>query len=114
MPRDPLDVEILYNDACPHLAETTREVERAVDALGLPRGEVRVRARRVASEEEARDLGFIGSPTVRVNGRRVEPVGAEARPRWLACREYVTEAGLRPYPSADGIAAALRAERGRG
>ena len=49
----------------------------------------------VADLDAATELRFLGSPTVRVNGRDVEP-GAELRREFvLSCRVYQTEQGVR-------------------
>ncbi len=52
--------------------------------LGLDPGSVVERA--VESDSEARELGFIGSPTVLVDGRDVVDPGD--RPAALTCRLY--------------------------
>ena len=49
--------------------------------------EATVELREVLTDEEAETLRFPGSPTIRVDGRDVDPAGAEARPA-LACRIY--------------------------
>jgi hypothetical protein len=56
-------------------------------------------------------LRFLGSPTVRVDGRDVEP-GADERDEFaLACRVYRTQDGLRGQPDPEWITAALRASQ---
>ena len=47
---------------------------------------------RVLTQEEAQTLGFPGSPTIRVDGRDVDPAGAGARPA-LTCRIYHRRTG---------------------
>jgi hypothetical protein len=52
-------------------------------------------------------MRFLGSPTIRVNGRDVEP-GADDRETFvLACRVYRTEAGISGQPLDAWIRAAL-------
>ena len=63
---------------------------------------------RVASEEDARRRRFLGSPTVRVGGRDVEPEAGERRDFGLKCRLYRTADGLTGLPSDEWILAALR------
>ena len=68
---------------------------RIVDELGL---DARVRRVDVPDAETAVEQRFLGSPTVRVNGRDVEP-GAEQRADYaLCCRVYRTRAGLTGEP----------------
>jgi hypothetical protein len=71
--------------------------------------ELDLETRRIETEGEARQARFLGSPTIRVNGRDIEP-GAEARSDYgLKCRLYRTEAGLVGLPPDELLIAALRA-----
>jgi len=64
----------------------------------------------VPDAETAERLRFLGSPTIRVDGRDVEP-GADARTAYvLACRIYRTEHGLSGVPDERWVTDAL-AER---
>jgi hypothetical protein len=66
-------------------------VERVCRELAI---EPKVRMVDVPDAETAVRLRFLGSPTVRVDGRDVEP-GAEQRDDFmLACRVYRTESGF--------------------
>ncbi|CAN5882511.1 hypothetical protein BH18ACT11_BH18ACT11_11100 [soil metagenome] len=63
----------------------------------------------VLADEEAQDLRFPGSPTIRVDGEDLFPV--PDRPRYaLGCRTYATPEGLKGSPTATMLRAAL-AER---
>jgi hypothetical protein len=86
-------IEVLTFDGCPH-AEATRElVARVVAEL-----EADVVLVDVPDQEAAATHRFLGSPTVRVDGRDVEP-GAERRDDVvLGCRVYRTDAGLSGRP----------------
>ena len=64
-------------------------------AVGLDPDAIDVRE--VSSDAEARREEFIGSPTIRVNGRDVQPLPDE--PIGLACRVYRTGDGrISPLP----------------
>ena len=53
-------------------------------------------------------LRFPGSPTIRVDGRDVDPAGAGARPA-LTCRIYhLPDGRVSPVPSREQLEAALR------
>lgn len=76
--RQRLDIELLYVDlsvctrcqgAEASLEEAISEVGRVLEATGV---EVSVRKIHVRSEEEARELGFFSSPTIRLNGRDIQ------------------------------------------
>ena len=76
-------VEVLVVSGCPGTAVTIARVREATEALGI---ETNLRVVTVDGEEHARALGFVGSPTVRVEGVDVE-VGADL-PIGLSCRLY--------------------------
>jgi hypothetical protein len=65
-----MNVEMLHTEACPHAAEHLPRLRRIVAAAGV-RGPVR--ARFIADADDAQRERFLGSPTVRVDGRDVEP-----------------------------------------
>ena len=88
-------VEILYFDGCPHHHAACELVDRVIGEVG---GEAEVRLVNVADEESARRARFLGSPSIRVNGRDIEP-GADARADYvLSCRLYRTDGGFVGQP----------------
>jgi hypothetical protein len=97
-------VEVLYFEACP---STDAFLPRLRDVLvGVGMGD-RLVLRRVETVDAAEHERFLGSPTVRVNGRDIEP-GAEARTDFgLKCRLYRTETGMRGAPPEEWVLAAL-------
>ncbi|MBO1267565.1 hypothetical protein [Arthrobacter cavernae] len=64
-----------------------------------------VNVREVTSEDEARELGFHGSPSFIAGGRDVFPSNAEPA---VTCRVYPTEHGMAGLPSVDSLRAAVR------
>jgi hypothetical protein len=104
-----MNVELLYFDGCPsheRLLPRLRELVAEVDPA------VEVELRRVETIEEAERERFLGSPTVRVDGRDVDP-GADQRGDFgMKCRVYKTADGLGPLPPDSRITEALtRASR---
>ncbi len=98
-------VEILYFDGCPHARPTIDLTRKVVAEAGV---EADVREVIVANEVDALRLCFLGSPTVRVDGRDVDP-DTEGRDDYgIQCRVYPTEVGLDGLPPATWIRAALR------
>lgn len=78
-------VEILSFAGCPNHAPTADLVREVVHDVAP---QVEVREVEIADDEQAQRLHFLGSPSVRVNGRDVEP-GAEDRTSFqIACRLY--------------------------
>lgn len=97
-------VEILYFEECPNYAGTREVVERVAAELGV---QPKIRMLDVETPEDAERLKFLGSPTVRIDGRDVEP-GAEERVEFVrACRVYRTATGLRGQPEETWVHDAL-------
>ena len=90
------DVEFLWWRGCPSWEEALAELREEMRSIGLDPGSVSVR--HVDTAEEATRAGFVGSPTIRVDGRDVQDLGAE--PTGLTCRVYRLRDG-RPSPLPD-------------
>ncbi|HUB35385.1 MAG TPA: hypothetical protein VL972_01040 [Solirubrobacteraceae bacterium] len=102
-----MPIELLYWDGCPSHSKALAELRAAIRELGLSE-EVLVRA--VRSEPDARRERFVGSPTIRIDGRDIQPTGDE--PYGLTCRVYRRRDGrFSPTPDPADLRDALRAAR---
>ncbi|MDE3025771.1 MAG: hypothetical protein KGI93_09390 [Acidobacteriota bacterium] len=102
-------VEILYFDGCPNHEAARAMVERVSRELGV---HPELRLVNVPDEEAARRLRFLGSPTIRVDGRDIDPGAAERKDYVLSCRVYRTESGFRGQPDERWLRDALQRESG--
>jgi arsenate reductase len=82
MPGRPIQIEVLTFRGCPHADETVSLVQRLAARLS-PQADVR--RIEVETPERASEIGFLGSPSVRVGGRDLEGRTGEGA---LACRTY--------------------------
>ncbi len=98
-------VEILFFDGCPNHESARALVERVSAELGL---EPEIRLVNVRDDEAARRLQFLGSPTIRVDGRDVDPHTEEREDYALSCRVYRTERGFAGQPAESWVRTALR------
>ena len=99
-----MTVQLLYWRGCPSYPEAQRLVEEVLARAGL---DAAVELLEVETDEQAADLRFPGSPTVRVDGRDVDPAGADAPPA-LTCRIYhLPDGRVSPVPTREQIEAAL-------
>jgi len=97
-------VEILYFAGCPGHAAALDVVERVARDAALS---LDVRHVEVADHGAAQALRFLGSPTVRVDGRDVEP-GSEGRQTFaMQCRVYSVNGKLSNAPAREWIERAL-------
>jgi hypothetical protein len=101
-------IEVLYFDGCPNHEALLPHLAELLQTAEVP---ARISQRRIADEDAARRERFLGSPTVRIDGRDVEP-GAEQRDDFgLKCRLYRVPSGLRGEPPDEWVLDALARAR---
>jgi hypothetical protein len=97
-------IELLYWNGCPSYPEAKAMLEDVLERRGI---DAPIGMREVRTDEEAQALHFPGSPTIRVDGRDVDPAGADARPA-LNCRIYhLPDGRVSPVPSREQLEAAV-------
>jgi hypothetical protein len=94
--------ELLYFDGCPSWQTAYDHLKQALAGLGLQED---VRLVHVQTGEQAVDVQFVGSPTIRLNGRDLFP--ANHTDYALGCRVYLTPEGLRGCPTVDMLRDAI-------
>ena len=99
-----MGVRFLYYEECPSHEQALERLREVMAEEGIPR---EVEVVEVETEEQAHELRFVGSPTIRVDGQDIDPPGD---PRYgLTCRAYRLEDDrISPLPSRDMIRHALR------
>jgi hypothetical protein len=99
-----MKIELFYWEGCPSHPEA---LELLQDVLGERGIQAPVELREVRTREEAVELAFPGSPTIRVDGRDVDREGAGSPPS-LTCRVYRFPDGRpSPIPSRQQLEEAL-------
>jgi hypothetical protein len=86
-------IEVLYFDGCPNHAPTVERVKQMAVALGV---QEKVEEIEVTSLDQAQQLHFLGSPTVRVNGVDIDPSARQRTNYGLSCRVYSAVSGVPP------------------
>lgn len=85
-------IEVLYFSGCPNHEPTVELAREVLGNLGMT---AEIREVPVETAEAAETLRFLGSPSVRVNGRDIEPSARELTQFALSCRIY-GDAGVPP------------------
>ena len=80
-----MKVEILYFKGCPNHQPTSERVRAVIQDEGLS---AEVNEIEVPDAAAAEKVGFLGSPTIRVNGVDIEPALRHVRGGSFACRCY--------------------------
>jgi hypothetical protein len=81
-----VNIEVLYVAECPSHPAAVRMVRDVLAAEGVA---TEVQEILVRDEEMARKLKFLGSPTIRVNGRDIAEETRNAQNFALSCRLYL-------------------------
>ena len=97
-----LQIDVLYSKDCQDWETYVQLVDQALQEMGL---EAAYEYWTVESDRQAMDYGFIGSPTIRVNGEDLFPVPGAASGKRL--RSYFTPDGMVGCPTYEMIVEAL-------
>lgn len=99
------EIELLWWEGCPSTERALAELRTALDETGLSRAEISMSE--IGDEDLARERGFVGSPTILVDGEDVAPTGDEEA--GLNCRIYRLRDGkVSPTPDPQDLRDALR------
>jgi hypothetical protein len=105
-----MDVEFLVVPDCLNESVALSVLRSAFDRVGLAGQSARTTV--IANQDQAEERGFVGSPTILIDG--VDPFGVAGQSPAVACRVYVTPAGLSGVPPLGDVISALTAASNRG
>jgi len=97
-------IEIVEREDCPHRGMALVVVERVVDEMGVP---AEIEVVEVDSDSDPEEYRVLGSPTVLVDGRDVDPAPSLSAEYSLDDRIYRTARGPSGWPEAEWIRDAL-------
>jgi hypothetical protein len=101
-------VEVLTFEGCPHAEPALELVKRVIADCGIG---ATVRRVDVPDPDAAAAHRFLGSPSIRVNGRDIEPGVSDERDTYvLSCRVYRSESGRKGEPDERWLRDALHAD----
>ena len=102
----PMLVEVLCIEGCPHRKAALKVLERVLAEFTPDRAACGpVMERTIRTEREAVREHFVGSPTIRVNGADVDPVGAELAENVVGATGFGVQCRLYPGPGQPGVPA---------
>jgi hypothetical protein len=104
-------VQLLWWRGCPSWEEALALVREEMESAGIdPRS---LKVREIRTDDDAEHQGFAGSPTIRIDGRDLEPEGEQ--PIGLSCRVYrLPDGRISPLPGRDLLRDSLRRAIERG
>ncbi len=98
-------IELLYIRDCPNHLPTLEVVEDVLRENALPTDISQIE---INSAEQASRLSFPGSPTVRVEGKDIEPGTTQTLQFGVSCRSYMVNGKRQGVPDREWIRQAVR------
>ena len=98
-----MEIELLYFEGCPDSTVADERLSQALATMG--RDDIVVKRRQVQTTTQADQLGFTGSPSIRVKGR--DPFATGEEQVGLACRVDATPEGLSGSPTVEQLVEVL-------
>ena len=105
-----MKVEVLYFSGCPNHLPAVDRVREILAQEGTAAEMVEVEVKDAAT---AQRVGFLGSPSIRVDGQDVESAVREVRTFGMMCRTYTDGERRAGVPPTEWIRAAVREVKGR-
>jgi len=103
----PIRIDVLVFAGCPHAAAAIQLAHEVASRLGPG---IFVERVEVDTPDRAAELGFLGSPSLRVNGADIE--GKTASAGRLCCRTYQDDSGVPPEWVLEAVVLRALAPRG--
>ena len=105
-----MKIEVLYFDGCPNHKPAIERVRQVLAEEGLSAVILEVN---VSEPAIAQKVGFLGSPSIRVNGLDVERGARRERAYGIMCRTYAVNGQREGLPSRGMLRQAIREENSR-
>ncbi len=100
-----MKIDFLYYEDCPSHDDALERLKKVIDEQCI---EADISVRKVETEQQAQEWKFVGSPTIRIEGRDIDPPASDAY-YGLTCRAFRLENGrISPLPSEQMIREALK------
>lgn len=99
-----MNIEVLYFEGCPNHLPAIEMVRETLRSLGRQDGIHQVEVR---TQADAEAMGFLGSPSIRINGADIEPWAQTAKAFGLSCRTYLDGSHRSGVPSRELLRRAI-------
>jgi hypothetical protein len=99
-----MKIEVLYFDGCPNHKPAVERLRQVLAEEGLSAEVLEIN---VSESSFAQNIGFLGSPSIRVNGLDVEPEARGAHTYGMMCRTYAVNGQREGLPSREVLRQAI-------
>jgi hypothetical protein len=101
-------IEFLYFTGCPSWKRALEDLREVMEEMGID-GEIEMIE--IKTEEDVQRHRFLGSPSIRVDGRDIEERMANDTDYSMRCRVYRNGLMLQGWPSKEMLKGALEAAK---
>ena len=105
-----MTIEVFYFSGCPNHVPAVDRVREVLAQEGTPAEMIEIE---VNDADRAQEIGFLGSPSIRVNGQDVEPAARVVHTFGIVCRTYVDGGRRVGVPPVEWIREAVRDASGK-
>lgn len=110
-----MKIELLYFEGCPNHVQALDNLKSVLEESGLDQ---KIDLINVTNNSEALARRFLGSPSIRIDGRDLEDADGNGAQYSMKCRRYRNGDRIQGYPPKEtvvrGLQAALAEERNNG
>lgn len=99
-----MKIEVLYFDGCPNHLPAMEIVRETLNSLGR---KDEIHQVEIRTQAEAEAMGFVGSPSIRINGADIEPWASTIKTFGLSCRTYLHGSQRGGVPSHEQLRRAI-------
>jgi hypothetical protein len=90
-----MKIELFYFDGCPGYKTARKYIDEALNEKGL---KVPVAMVKITGDEDAARYRFLGSPSIRIDGRDIESGTEKIKVFSLRCRLYLEDDNVLEWP----------------
>lgn len=103
-----MKIEFLYFDGCPNHVRALSHLKESLDEL---RVDTDIEVIEIKDNSEAVEKQFLGSPSIRINGKDIEIDENESTEYSMRCRRYRYGQNILGYPPKAMILKALKSQK---
>jgi len=104
-----MKIEFLYFDGCPNHETALRNLKEVLSEAGLTE---EIEIINIEKPEDVAKHRFLGSPSIRINGKDLEVTEDESTEYLMRCRRYKNGDVIEGFPSKELIKVNLSASQG--
>lgn len=99
-----MKIEVLYFEGCPNHLPAIEIVRETLNSLAR---KDEIHQVEIHTQAEAEAMGFVGSPSIRIDGADIEPGARTTRTFGISCRTYLQGSQRGGVPSHEQVRRAI-------